>query len=116
MEEKESARLVRNDETKGRRQQSAFDFDFGFLQTGTRLGGAAVRAFEKISELEPQISSIGGESHTSLEVDDGVADKFLDDAIEVLHAIGIAVAHSVQQCFAFAFTLLDVFTRSHRGF
>ena len=44
-----------------------------------------------------------------------LANQLLDFAVEILHSFVRAVAHGVQQRFAFALALLNVLARAQRG-
>src|SRR5215213_7588335 len=66
-------------------------------------------------------SSIAGCWHwlhtqRSFNTHDIVSNKLLNDSIESLHSVLIALLHRVDQRLSFRLTLLDVIARAHRGF
>ena len=78
-----------------------------------RANGGSLR---QVREFQAKIAGIGGEGHAGFEIDDAIANKFFDHAVEVLHAVGVAVAHGVEQGLALAFALFDVVAGAHGGF
>src|SRR6185295_69553 len=117
-----SAREKRRDDgTEGTR--SAFDFDFSFALfgfgrsgCGSRSGCASHGSLRQVGQLEAQVAGVGGETHAGFEIDEAFANVLLNDAVEMLHAVGVAIAHGVEQRFAFAFALFHVIASAHGGF
>src|SRR5260370_36756958 len=54
--------------------------------------------------------------HPDLEIHDPRADELFNFAIEVLHALGVAIAHRIEKRLAFGFSLFNVISRTHRRF
>jgi len=71
---------------------------------------------KKIGEFEAQIAGIGGVGKTGLEANNSGADHFLYFTIEILHAVGAAIAHGVEQRLAFGLALFHILARAQRGF
>jgi len=72
--------------------------------------------FGEVGEDEAQVAGVGGVLHGGMEVDGAVAHEFFEFAVEVLHAVLIAVAHGVEERLAFLLTLLDVLASAECAF
>src|SRR5258708_32823981 len=70
---------------------------------------------EIVLQFKTKISSIGGETERGLELHQVGSNKFIEFAVKILHALGAAIAHRVQERLAFAFALFDVFPSAHCG-
>src|ERR1700744_882288 len=81
---------------------------FDWLSRGL-LCGSALEFVRHIRNAEAQIPWIRGERQSSFEIDDAIANQFLDVAIEVLHAFLVAVAHAVEQRLPFLLASLQIF-------
>src|SRR5512141_1498280 len=71
-------------------------------------GGTRSLFFGAVAQAEPQITGICGVLHSRAEGDQVLADHPLKLAIEVLHTVGVAVHHRIQQAAPFFVPLLDV--------
>src|SRR5882762_7649477 len=95
------------------------DFDLG-SKVGILRGRLAcsrpVRTLvEEIGHFQAQISSIRRIRQTGFEINDPRANELVNLAIEVLHALGAAIAHGIEKRLAFGFTFFNVLPRAHRG-
>src|SRR5579859_1062834 len=92
-------------------RKSGLHFDFG------RLGffRAAV-AIEQVGQLQSQITGICRIRDSSVEINGAGAQQFFELAVEMLHAVGIPIAHGVQQRLAFSLAFFDVVARAQSGF
>src|ERR1700737_240826 len=88
----------------------AFDFYFG---CGFFLGSAS--ALEVIGKLKAEISGVRGVGHSDFKFHHVVADQFFDFTVEVLHALGIAITHGIEQGFAFTLAFFHVIASAHGG-
>src|SRR6185503_10603472 len=70
------------------------------------VGGTQARQPQK------QVRRIGSESESGLLSNHLASNHPLDNLVEVLHTFKFAVVHRLKQRLAFAFALLDVFSRS----
>src|SRR2546423_12675029 len=91
----------------------ALDFDCGIW---LRVIRCIVAVLKKIRKFEAKIPGIGGVAETSFEINDTCANELIDFAVKVLHSVGIAVAHGIEQRLAFTLALFDVIACAQGGF
>src|SRR5258708_5852329 len=70
---------------------------------------------EIVLQFKTKIPGVGGETKPDLELYQVGANKFIEFAVKMWHALGAAIAHRVQERLAFAFALFDVFPSAHCG-
>jgi hypothetical protein len=72
------------------------------------------RSTTHICQHEPQVPRIRGVSESRTNVQDAGTDEFLDLAIEMLHAISVAICHRFQQRLAILFAFFYIIAGAKR--
>src|SRR6266404_3716389 len=73
--------------------------------------GVAV-GLEEVGYFEAEVAGIGGVGQRGVVIDCAGTQKFFQFTVEVLHAIGVAIAHGIEECLAFAFPFFHVIARA----
>src|SRR5882762_714851 len=87
----------------------ALPFDSYWFGLGVAVG------FQEVGYFEAEVAGVGGVGQRGVVIDCAGAQKLFQFTVEVLHAIGVAIAHGIEEGLAVAFPFFHVVARAQRG-